>query len=181
MVISHTTLESFLVVCSECESAEPSRLELYLIDASNGLGELELELNNSTARVEEVCGPTDVEALTDLIAETSDQMCAMANLVGSLEDFFRCSSWYPLYQAVVHETLCYSVDAYAWIAATQFAVVFLAMVVVTCRNVIYQDVEMELLGADNANKAVEEADAMLEPIDDDVAYEKPQIQESPLN
>ena len=95
-------------------------MELYLIEGSNILGDLDVELSNSTARVEEVCGETDVEALSDLIVEASEQMCAMANLLGSLEDFFRCSSWYPLYQSVVHETLCYSVDAYAWIAATQF-------------------------------------------------------------
>lgn len=112
------------------------------------MADLDVEISNSTARIEEVCGETDVEALSELLVEASDQMCVMGSLVGSLQTFFRCSTWYPLYQSVVHETLCYSVDAYAWIAASQFAVVFLAMVVVTCRNVIYQDVEGDLEGSE---------------------------------
>jgi hypothetical protein len=113
----------------------------FLLEGSNLLGILSSELEN-TERLESICGSTNATMLAGMTNATSAQLCTLASVVREIRDLFRCETWYPLYETSVHEATCYSVDSFSWIAATQFVVVFMSMVVLTCRVVILQDIEI---------------------------------------
>jgi hypothetical protein len=113
----------------------------FLLEGSNLLGVLSSELQN-TERLEALCGSTNATMFAEMTNATSAQLCTLASVVREVRDLFRCETWYPLYETSVHEAMCYSVDSFSWIAATQFVVVFMSMVVLTCRVVILQDIEI---------------------------------------
>jgi hypothetical protein len=114
----------------------------FLLEGSNLLGVLSSELEENSERLEAICGSTNATMFAEMTNATSAQLCTLASVVREIRDLFRCETWYPLYETSVHEAMCYSVDSFSWIAATQFVIVYMSMVVLTCRVVILQDIEI---------------------------------------
>lgn len=102
--------------------------------------------NNSTTtnlQFEDVCGDAiDAEELAHAANVLASKLCNASDAVASVRDLFSCRTWYPLYEEIVYDTFCYNVDGFAYIAFTQFFVVCLAFIIITCRVTIYQGIEI---------------------------------------
>jgi hypothetical protein len=96
-------------------------------------------VEDNTNAIQAICGFDDSAKLVS-VAETAEiQLCGIAEVLKSIIIFFQCRNWYPLYEATVHDAMCYSgTDGFAWVASTQFVVVFMAVVIVTFRAVFYE-------------------------------------------
>ena len=144
---------------SRCETEPGYELEKYLWKGSRLLADLSEEIDdgalenidfdsfcNRTAGVAATNNFTNISDSTALlVGEVSDGLCQMAGVSFEVRSLFACTTWYPLYSAIVHQSMCGSVSEFAWVAMTQAVVVLMAMVVLTLRVVIYQDVEVKEL------------------------------------
>jgi hypothetical protein len=79
----------------------------------------------------------------DLILEAADVvtniLCRVADNLREVRVFFRCDNVYPLYEGVAYDTVCYSgTEGFAWVASTQFVIVFMAMIILTLRITFYE-------------------------------------------
>jgi hypothetical protein len=102
--------------------------------------ELSRQLSGSC---EEGSGPNVVAELT---LKTNELFCTLANLAVTFRKFFQCQTWYPLYQSLMVDTLCYSATpAFAWLASTQFVILMMTLVILTLRVVIW-DLEDNNIG-----------------------------------
>lgn len=131
---------------AECKKPPSFVLQNLLVDGSNFFLDLEsFFASNSTTltRYEEVCGEIDAEKWANAAGAIGTRLCKVSDAVADLLDLFQCRTWYPLYDALVVNTVCYNVDAFSWIAFTQFFVVCLSFIVITCRVTIYQGIEIE--------------------------------------
>jgi hypothetical protein len=73
---------------------------------------------------------------------TSEQLCTVVEILNDIGLFMQCSNWFPLYENTVYNAMCYSgTDGFAWVASTQFVIVFMAMFILTFRVVFY-DIEI---------------------------------------
>jgi hypothetical protein len=139
---SHTLFVCSFLMMAECQKPPASKVQDFLVEGSNYLVDLSFPVDNSTNRYEEVCGEIDVDRWATAANTVGARLCNVSDAIADVRELFKCETWYPLYVSTVHDTLCYHVDAYAWIAFTQFFVVCLAMVIVTCRVAIYQGIEV---------------------------------------
>lgn len=100
-----------------------------------------------TTGFEELCGiEWDSDPWVPVVHAVGARLCNVSDAWAEVGGIFDCRTWYPLYTTAVHDTLCFNVDVFAWIAFTQFFVVSLAFIVLTCRVIIYQgmdEIEME--------------------------------------
>jgi hypothetical protein len=95
-------------------------------------------LRTNTDTFEEICGNSP-----DLILESADEvttvLCQVADILRDVRVFFNCENFYPLYEGITYETVCYSgTEGFAWVATTQFVIVFMTMVILTLRITFYQ-------------------------------------------
>jgi hypothetical protein len=87
------------------------------------------------------CGLDSPLSVIALAQRTSGQICGLAQSLQELQAFFQCSNVFPLYSFLAHDTMCYKGTAgFAWISVSQWVVVFMAMVVLTCR-MAFQELE----------------------------------------
>jgi hypothetical protein len=92
----------------------------------------------------DVCGsptfPNTTAVLATATTTAKNYLCTTTGILMDIRSFFQCRTWYPLYRNTVHDAMCYSAtDGFSWIASTQFVVVFMAMIILTCRVVLYDD------------------------------------------
>jgi hypothetical protein len=88
-----------------------------------------------------VCGGTTNNVV--VVAQTTmEQLCSFLENLRDFGLFMQCSNWYPLYENTVYSAMCYSgTEGFAWVASTQFVIVFMAMFILTFRIVFY-DIEI---------------------------------------
>ena len=99
---------------------------------------------NSTDAIQGICGfeSDQTENLVDVANTLQDQLCGLAEIVADVRDFVQCGNWYPLYETTVYEALCYDgTKGFAYVAWTQFVIVFMSFVVLTFR-VAFQNVRV---------------------------------------
>jgi hypothetical protein len=102
-------------------------------------------------QIQELCGLTQPPKYFEIAQITSDQLCALATILEDLRLYMQCGNWYPLYTKTVYDAMCYSgTEGFAWVAATQCIVVFMAMILLTARCAFY-DLEILILEPDESS------------------------------
>jgi hypothetical protein len=150
-----------VIDCDEKPVEIAEILQVLREEGTDLLGRFSDELVGFDEKREAVCGVTDATLLAATAVKADAYLCTLAGLLIDIRGFFRCGTWYPLYQNTVHDAMCYSAtDGFAWIASSQFVVVFMAMIVLTCR-VVFNDIEMskvavgQNLEEEGANEGIE--------------------------
>lgn len=119
----------------------------FLQEGTDLLNQFSGQLQAFAPRAQEFCNGTIADGaaaitLAGISNTTGRYMCTTATLVREVRSWFSCSTWYPLYQKVVHDTLCYgATDGFSFIATSQFFVVLAAIVVLTFRAALF-DIEI---------------------------------------
>jgi hypothetical protein len=139
---------------SKC--AEPPPILAWVTDITkNGyefvLG-LEEELYDFSLRVSEICGTDESGALFMAVFSRTlrDYLCGLSNLTRSFRALFRCSNIYPLYEQLMHQTVCFGGSGSLWyLAATNFFVVMMALILITFRSAFFE-IEVEKSAAEEA-------------------------------
>jgi hypothetical protein len=93
----------------------------------------------AAGQVEDVCGtgPVLITAAADVVANI---LCKAGLLLRGVRVFMNCDNWYPLYEGIVYDTLCYTgTEGFAWVASTQFVIVFMTMIILTLRISFYEE------------------------------------------
>lgn len=135
-------------------------------------------LRNAKEQIENVCGVES--SLITLAADTfASSLCRMGGNLQSIRLFFYCDNWYPLYESITYETLCYSgTEGFAWVASAQFVIVFMTMIILTLRITFYEDVEEEILGESHQEEVVNPSETSLQPSQIDDPYESQKVPSS---
>ena len=161
---------------SRCETEPRYELEKYLWKISGLLADLSEEIDGGALEnidIDNFCNHTVGVAATNnftnisdstalLVSEVSGGLCQMTGVSFEVRSLFACTTWYPLYSAIVHQSMCASVDNFAWVAMTQAVVVLMAMIVLSLRVVIYQDIEVMELEAVPVESIAEDSDKVVE-------------------
>jgi hypothetical protein len=95
-------------------------------------------LRGAAGQIEGICGrpPFLITTAADGVANI---LCKGGLLLRRVRLYFKCDNWYPLYEGLVYETLCYTgTEGFAWVASTQFVIVFMTMVILTLRITFYE-------------------------------------------
>jgi hypothetical protein len=143
----------------------PTELGSYIskiTDALPGLEQVFRTFRASSAEIKNACGdsPTLLTAAGDSV---TDLLCRVAELLVDVRDFFSCDNWYPLYETVTYETMCYSgTEGFAWVASTQFVIVFMTMIILTLRMAFY---EIEVLEPAIEDDDISEEGEMKQPLE----------------
>lgn len=98
-------------------------------------------VEESTGLIQGVCGfqENQTQSLVDVADTLQDQLCAVADILSDVRDFVQCSNWYPLYETTVYEAMCYDgTEGFAYVASTQFVIVFMAFVILTFRVAFWE-------------------------------------------
>jgi hypothetical protein len=94
----------------------------------NGVGEFQSICGNGTLPV--------VVATGDLV---SQGLCDIGDVLRSVRVYFNCRNWYPLYQTLTYDTVCFSgTEGFAWVASTSFVIVLMTMIILTLRITFYE-------------------------------------------
>jgi hypothetical protein len=102
-------------------------------------------LRGAAAQIEDICGASPV-LITKAADDVANILCRGGLILRSVRLYFTCDNWYPLYEGLVYETLCYSgTDGFSWVASTQFVIVFMTMVILTLRIAFYEVEAVELV------------------------------------
>jgi hypothetical protein len=116
----------------------------YIIAGVPAIKEFSNIVRESTELIQGACGFTadKTQTLIDLADTAQEQLCAVADILKRVRLFFQCETWFPLYETTTYEALCYSgTNGFAYIASTQFVIVFMAFIIVTFR-VAFWDVQI---------------------------------------
>lgn len=104
----------------------------------------------SSNNFEFVCGssPETAEEVVKAVATFHSEVCVLALSLVNAENFFTCDNWHPLYATAMYDTVCYEGnEGFAYIATTEFLIVFFAMIMLTLRVAFYDiDGEKEAEG-----------------------------------
>jgi hypothetical protein len=115
--------------------------------------------------VVDACEGDGSDLAAELTTRINDLFCTLANLGVTFRKFFQCVTWYPLYQSIVVDTLCYSATpAFTWLASTQFLILMMILVILTFRVVLW-DLDIE-------DKAVDMLDDSWEEIGVEKTYDE---------
>lgn len=98
-------------------------------------------VEESTELIRGVCGfgADQTQNLVGIADTLQGQMCSMVAILTDVRDFVQCGNWYPLYETTVYEALCYDgTRGFAYVASTQFVIVFMAFVVLTFRVAFWE-------------------------------------------
>ena len=97
-------------------------------------------LGSNTAILEDNCGSSlSPDFLLDSADVVTNVLCQVADILREIRVFFNCENFSPLYEGITYETVCYSgTDGFAWVASTQFVIVFMTMVILTLRITFYE-------------------------------------------
>lgn len=78
----------------------------------------------------------------DLADTAQINLCEVAEILKQVRLFFQCENWFPLYETTVYNALCHDgTNGFAYIASTQFVIVFMAFVILTFR-VAFWDIQV---------------------------------------
>lgn len=99
-----------------------------------------------------VCGVDPASVLTDSVIDpVQDTVCQLAEALASVQDYFSCDNWRPLYTKVMYDAVCYDGnEGFYYIAVTQFCIVIFAMIMLTLR-VAFTEIEVMGEGHDKTN------------------------------
>jgi hypothetical protein len=128
----------------------------FIVDTVPTLNDFGSMIENNANSLQAICGFDDSAKLVSVAETANIQLCEIAKVLESIRVFFQCRNWYPLYETTVHDAMCYSgTDGFAWVASTQFVVVFMAVVILTFRAVFY-DIEVSEDGEKSTDTAEDE-------------------------
>ena len=119
----------------------PKRLLNLIVSILNFLpqvGQFGTVTTMAAPYITSICGVTP-RSLVTTAKNVDDIICQIAILLGGVRDLFRCYNWYPLYEVTTYDAICYSgTNGFAWVASTQFVIVFMTMVILTLRVTFYE-------------------------------------------
>ena len=88
----------------------------------------------SATAIEAVCSAQNVTMVEALASALESQVCVAVQIVTSVNQFFACHNWQPLYATIAYQAVCYEGNqGFFWISLSQFIVVFFAMIILTLR------------------------------------------------
>lgn len=98
-------------------------------------------LQNTTTLeiIRDQCGRNETDLLPLVASAELAQVasCDLSQTFASIRDLLQCSNWYPLYETTTYEAVCYNgTEGFSWVATTQFAILFMAMMVLTLRSAL---------------------------------------------
>lgn len=117
---------------------------------------IEQELANLSQRISTTCGTDESGALFLSVFSTKirEYLCGVTNLARRFRELVRCSNIYPLYEQVMHQTVCFAgSDAFWWMAATNFIVVVVSLLLLTFRSAFFP---IEIDHEDSRQKAAKD-------------------------
>jgi hypothetical protein len=150
--------------------AEPNEL----INKSNAIQSfiqnitiLAAEMANETTSTifEETCGGSP-SILASAASTAAEFLCQLWNTLVTVQTFFACDNWRPLYTLIVYDALCYQgIVGFTAMAASQICIVLLSMVMFTMRAAFIEIREdEEVLTDENAREP--EPDVAADPLPD---------------
>ena len=98
-------------------------------------------VEESSEMIRGVCGfgADQTQDLVSIADTLQNQLCSLVAIVTDVRDFVQCGNWYPLYETTVYEALCYDgTKGFAYVATTQFVIVFMSFVILTCRAAFWE-------------------------------------------
>jgi hypothetical protein len=109
-------------------------------------------VEESTDLIQSTCGfeGGETQKLLNLADTVQVKLCEVADILKQVRLFFQCENWFPLYETTTYQAICYDgTDGFAYIASTQFIIVFMAFIILTFR-VAFWDVQIgDRTGDDN--------------------------------
>ena len=100
---------------------------------------------SATGGLQSVCGFYAPDRVSDLAEDTNDNICGIVSILESIRQYFQCNNFYPVYETVVYDAICYQgMEGFTWVASTQFVVVVMAMVILTYRGAFY---DLKIIGS----------------------------------
>lgn len=119
-------------------------------------------LRGAAIEIEGVCGrpPALIAAAADVVA---GNLCKISLILREVRVYLNCDNWYPIYEGLIYETVCYDgTDGFAWVASTQFVIVFMTMIILTLRITFYE-VEVEMMDEEEDEPADDDEDSLIIP------------------
>jgi len=116
----------------------------YVVAGVPAIKQFSAIVEESTDLIQGACGfqEGETQKLLNLADAAQVNLCEVADILKRVRLFFQCENWFPLYETTTYEALCYdSTDGFAYIASTQFVIVFMAFVILTFR-VAFWDVQI---------------------------------------
>jgi hypothetical protein len=96
-------------------------------------------LRNGTSEIQEVCGKESLSGVVAVGDAVSYSLCNVTTILRDVRLFFQCDNWYPHYERLTYDTVCYSgTEGFAWVASTAFVIVFMTMIILTLRITFYE-------------------------------------------
>jgi len=115
----------------------------FVLDTIPTLGNFSSLVTASAGAIQTVCGFNETSALAAAAETANEQLCQIVDVLNAIRLFFQCENWFPLYETTVYEAICYNgTEGFAWVASTQFAIVFLSCILLTLRAAFY-DVDIK--------------------------------------
>lgn len=109
----------------------------FIVQYIPELDNLNVVLQQYKGSIQQICG-ANPEPLLQATTTVDKTMCKVANLLADVREYFYCANWYPLYEVTVYDALCYNgIQGFAWVATTQFVIVFMTMIMLTLRTTFY--------------------------------------------
>ena len=138
-------LTFFVNGCSSSVGTSPPReLDQKIVIVQQLVLPAMQEVQNTIAQtgtsLQTYCGATvDMDPFRQLIDALATQLCTLAESLALIRNEFTCSQFYPIYEEVAYEGLCYEgTDGFVWAASTQLAMVVLVMILLTLRVAYYE-------------------------------------------
>eukprot|EP00934_Nitzschia_sp_Nitz4_P007545 Nitzschia sp. Nitz4//scaffold1_size375055//99440//101442//NITZ4_000238-RA/size375055-augustus-gene-0.710-mRNA-1//-1//CDS//3329540931//7535//frame0 len=122
----------------------------FVLNTIPTLGDFSDMVKQSATELQELCGFEDPTSLALVADVANQQLCEIVDILDQIRLFFQCENWFPLYESTMYNAVCYDgTDGFAWVAVTQFVIVFFSALLLTFRAAFY-DVEIEGEGENEA-------------------------------
>ena len=74
-------------------------------------------IKQSAGVIEGFCGFNDPTRLAVVADTANEQLCEIVGLLDSIRKFFQCENWFPLYESILYNGICYNgTEGFAWVA-----------------------------------------------------------------
>lgn len=131
----------------------------FVLQAIPTLGNFSSLVTTSASNLQAVCGFDDSSGLASAAELANGQLCEIVDILNAIRLFFQCENWFPLYETTVYDAICYNgTDGFAWVASTQFVIVFLSCIVLTLRAAFYDLEIAEGDGKANSRPTIPESE-----------------------
>ena len=99
--------------------------------------------------IQSICGFDDPGKVSALAETTNSNLCDVISVMETIRQYFQCRNWYPLYETIVYDAICYDgMEGFTWVVSTQFVVVVMALIILTLRGAFY-DLDIAEASCDN--------------------------------